>query len=311
MGSLTTSKLPIIDFSGDESNPGSSSWVSKQSMVRKAIEEFGCFEAFYDKVPLEAHKEMYGVLEDLFSLPVETKRKNINEIMNFGYMGPNQHTPLYEGLGIGDSASLEKVLNFTNLMWPEGNPNFCETTHSYVHRLMRLEQMVKRMIFESFGLEKYFDSNNESVDYLLRVIVYRPQKNVCNGLTAHTDKCFLTILHQNGVDGLQIQNKDNEWITLTPSPLSFIVMIGESFMAWSNGRLQSPYHRVIMNEMNTRYSIALFSYSKGMVETAEELVDEEHPLMFNPFDAKDLLRFYFNEKGYAAGKYTINAYCSA
>lgn len=57
--------------------------------------------------------------------------------------------------------------------------------------------------------------------------------------------------------------------------------------------MYSPYHRVTMNYgTEARYSIAQFSFMEGMIETPEELVDEEHPLQYKPFDHLKFLAFF-------------------
>lgn len=40
-----------------------------------------------------------------------------------------------------------------------------------------------------------------------------------------------------------------------------------------------------------RYSITIKSYKNGMVQTPEELVDEEHPLQFEDFDHLGYMNF--------------------
>ena len=85
---------------------------------------------------------------------------------------------------------------------------------------------------ESFGVEKYTDELIESTNYQLRVLKYgRPQASSepALGVHAHYDQNLMTLLHQNDVDGLEIRNKNDEWIDVKLSPNSFIVMIGQSF----------------------------------------------------------------------------------
>lgn len=73
--------------------------------------------------------------------------------------------------------------------------------------------------------------------------------------------------------------------------------------AWSNGRLHSPFHRVMMSGNEARYSTDLFSVSKGaskggsIIKAPEELVGEEHPFNFKPFDHFEFLKYYYTEKG--------------
>ena len=67
---------------------------------------------------------------------------------------------------------------------------------------------------------------------------------------------------------------------------------------WSNGRLDATLHRVIVSGNEERYSTALFSKPKTgyIVKAPEELVDEEHPLRYKPFDMiKFLDYFYYND----------------
>ncbi|KAJ0478552.1 hypothetical protein HanHA300_Chr13g0501311 [Helianthus annuus] len=47
-----------------------------------------------------------------------------------------------------------------------------------------------------------------------------------------------------------------------------------------------------MNGQEDRYSIALFSFKKGIVEIPEELVDEDHPPRFKSFDNYKFIEFY-------------------
>lgn len=80
--------------------------------------------------------------------------------------------------------------------------------------------------------------------------------------------------------------------------------------AWSNGTLHSPFHRVMMSGNEARYSTGLFSIPKGgyIIKAPEELVDEEHPLLFKPFDHVEFLKYYYSEKG-QRDQFALHTYC--
>lgn len=78
--------------------------------------------------------------------------------------------------------------------------------------------------------------------------------------------------------------------------------------AWSNDRIQSPNHKVTINGKEDRYSLALFSFNNGTLQVPEELVDDNHPLKYKPFDHLGLLRFFRTDEGYKS-KCPIKAYC--
>ena len=95
----------------------------------------------------------------------------------------------------------------------------------------KLDHMVVRMLFESYGLEKKdSDSHIDSTTYLLRYLKYRaPEMNETTmALLPHTDKTFLSILHQNQVSGLEIKARNEEWISIEFPPNSFVVMAGDA-----------------------------------------------------------------------------------
>ncbi|GLU22151.1 hypothetical protein SLE2022_382470 [Rubroshorea leprosula] len=312
MGSESTLRLPVIDFSKQDLKPGTPEWNSVKSQVLQALEEYGCFEALFDKVPLELRKAMFRSLEELFNLPLQTKLRNVSEKPFHGYVGQYLQVPLYESMGIDDANVIEKVEEFTKILWPEGNASFSNTIQSFSEQVGELDQIIRRMILESFGLEKYMEEHMSSTNYLLRVMKYNgPQTTEAKlGLNAHTDKNIVTILYQNEVDGLEVKTKTGEWINVKPSPDSFIAMIGDSLYAWLNGRLYSPYHRVMMAGDKARYSTGLFSIPKAgyVIKAPEEMVDEEHPLLFKPFDHIEFMGFYYREAGQRAES-ALKTYC--
>ncbi|XP_027368009.1 probable 2-oxoglutarate-dependent dioxygenase AOP1 [Abrus precatorius] len=194
-------------------------------------------------------------------------------------------------------------------MWPAGNDHFCENVCAYAKLLEELDEIVKKMVFDSYGLDKHkYESLLESTNYAFRSYKYRiPEMDESNvGVNSHTDSTFITILHQK-VAGLEIKLKDGEWFRLDASPL-FCVMAGDAFMVWSSERIRPCEHRVILESKITRYSLGLLSYSNKMVQTLEDLVDEEHPIRYKPFDHYAYVAFRFTEGGV---KFTsrIKAFC--
>ncbi|KAL6285806.1 hypothetical protein ACE6H2_010196 [Prunus campanulata] len=278
MGSETPLRLPVIDFSNQSLTPGTTEWNTVRAQVHNALEECGCFEALFTKVPSHIRKSIFQSIEELLNLPLQTKLKNVSRKPYRGYAGQSPMMPLYESMGIDGANVYEQVQSLANTF---------KTIQSFTEKVSELDQIIRRMILESLGLEKYLEEHLNSTDYLLRVMKYKaPQTNETKlGIPPHTDKNIVTILHQNQVDGLEVQSKDGKWINVKPSSDSFIALIGESFHAWTNGRLHSPIHRVTMNGNEARYSTGLFSAPKEgyIIKAPDEVVDEEHPLLFKPY----------------------------
>ncbi|MCL7043139.1 hypothetical protein MKW94_010685 [Papaver nudicaule] len=290
------SGIPCIDFSNlADLVEGSEGWKSLCKQVREACESFGCFQVVYDQVPVKLHEELLMGSKELFDLPNEIKEKNVSSKPYHGYIGKIKEVPLYESLGVHDAPNLDQVEAFVDLMWPNGNPAFCQALNSMAKKIQKLEGIVRKMIFQNLGVEDYYDSHMKSSDCIFRVMKYNAPRSDDSavGLQAHKDKNILTILYQD-IHGLELLSPGGEWFQVLPKPGTFTVFAGEALMAWSNGRIQAAKHRVIMQGEKDRYSYAFFSAPKGgaPVETPKELVDDDHPLLFRPFDYMDFLRYY-------------------
>ncbi|KAL7191352.1 hypothetical protein ACSBR2_023431 [Camellia fascicularis] len=302
MGSQTVPKLPVVDLTKEDLKPGTSSWLGTSNEVLRALEEYGCFVAVYDKLPLKLHNSMLESLEGLFDLPTETKFHNTANEEGVTYYGAASEGFLFE-----NATTLEGTQRFTNVLWPStGNDAFCETTLLFSKKLEELVEMVMRMVFESYGLDKYYyESQIASSTYHMALAKIQPPKmNEKKGIGSHSDKSILSILDQNHVTSLEIQTKDGRWITFEPSPSHLVVMAGEAFMAWSNGRIHCPshVHGIITTtppqengKEEVSYSATLLSYMKGMVQPPDKLVDDEHPLLFKPFSNLGFLKYWIQE----------------
>ncbi|EER95722.1 hypothetical protein BDA96_02G003200 [Sorghum bicolor] len=84
-----------------------------------------------------------------------------------------------------------------------------------------------------------------------------PAPSGAYGLCPHTDSDFLTILHQDGVGGLQLV-KAGRWVAVKPNPGALIVNVGDLLQAWSNDRYRSVEHRVMASDARERFSVAFF-----------------------------------------------------
>ena len=89
-------------------------------------------------------------------------------------------------------------------------------------------------------------------------------------ISEHSDFGTVTLLFQDSVGGLQVENQaeTGAFIPVEPEdPYEMIVNIGDCLQRWSDGRLRSANHRVVLptearscaeNIIPDRYSIAYF-----------------------------------------------------
>jgi isopenicillin N synthase-like dioxygenase len=109
---------------------------------------------------------------------------------------------------------------------------------------------------------------------LLKLIRYpgRDASGDEQGVGAHKDGGFLTLLLQPDRGGLQVEDPDGGWIDATPIPGTFVVNIGELLELASDGYLRATVHRVVTPPSGTeRFSVA--SFLRADLDATVPLID--------------------------------------
>ncbi|WVZ19405.1 hypothetical protein V8G54_006727 [Vigna mungo] len=295
--------IPCFDFckGGMRLEEGSEEWKEMSKKVREACENHGCFILRCDEIiPKSVCEEMFHHMKALFDLPEETKQQYITPRPYRNYNGKNSVIPLCESFGIDDIPFSDKAEAFTNLMWPQGNPPFCETLKTMSLKMVELSFLVLKMVVEGYGLPQHYisDAENMKNSSYSRLIKYKVSEsnNECETcLPPHTDSSSLTILCQKDVQGLHVLSKTDKWIELEIPHDGFVVLVGDILKAWSNGRLHAVTHRVALRGVKERYSFGLFANPKEemKIEVPDELVDNQiHPLRYRPFNYGEYFNYF-------------------
>lgn len=83
----------------------------------------------------------------------------------------------------------------------------------------------------------------------------------------HVDSGFLTLLAQDGVEGLQARHGDGDWIDVPPLDGTLAVNFGKVLERWCGGRIKATEHRVIGTGRERR-SIPFFHEARADAEIA-------------------------------------------
>ncbi|CAM8964130.1 unnamed protein product [Rhodiola kirilowii] len=301
MSEPTPCEIPNIDFSG-ETGWRTANWGQICKMVREACEEYGFFQVRFDEILPELVEETFEIVRGMFNLSAEIKEMNKNPKPYHGYYLGN----LYESFGIEDASNLTSLSSFEKLMWPDGNDRFCQAMIPITKQLNELQYTILRAVVDSYGLREEDGSKTDVVAQcktLMRLMKYKPPPpgTSTDGLGAHTDKPLCVILFADKVSGLQVQKKDGQWLNLSQPPNSFVFMVGDPLMAWSNGRLHAARHRVRMSGNEERYSIGTFlvPVEGTIIKSPKELVDEAHPQFLKDFDYFEFINFSYTKEAQA------------
>jgi isopenicillin N synthase-like dioxygenase len=87
-----------------------------------------------------------------------------------------------------------------------------------------------------------------------------PTHRVGNGYmlgAPHVDSGFVTLLAQDGVAGLEIEDRAGNWTGVTPTEGTLVVNFGKLLERWTGGKVHATRHRVIGSGAE-RFSIPFF-----------------------------------------------------
>ncbi|XP_008787515.2 gibberellin 20-oxidase-like protein isoform X2 [Phoenix dactylifera] len=172
----------------------------------------------------------------------------------------------------------------------------------YGSKMMELSNKIVAVLLKCLGdgLEfKYFGDFSLCHGYL-RINNYTPPEHIetedVEGLGMHTDMSCITILYQDAIGGLQMRSKEGDWVDLLPNEDALVVNIGDLLQAWSNGRLRSSKHRVVLKQPVNRLSVAFFwcFEDEKVILAPEDVVGEGNHRIYKPFVCLDYIKFREN-----------------
>ncbi|GLJ41138.1 hypothetical protein SUGI_0852080 [Cryptomeria japonica] len=297
--------LPVIDISEfpehfDGEDLSQLQYHPVLAKLRNACKEWGFFQVVNHGIPVDLLEMAENVCRDLLAVPTEVKERVLTtgNVLKTYYRGPN-----LEGFRLPGSTNQASVEKLRVTIYPEGNPIFCQTIVAYSLSVSNLANRITKIILASLGLDAnaFYHSYFEKCSSVLRINGYSSGKISIGeeALLPHTDFNCLTILYQDDVGGLQIRSQEGEWLNIKPLSHSFVVNVGDSLKAWSNGRYRSAEHRVVYKGWADRMSIAFFTVFQDETEiwAPMELVDDDNPRRYKPFLYSDLQKEIMTDKG--------------
>ncbi|KAL1549861.1 gibberellin 20-oxidase-like protein [Salvia divinorum] len=286
---------------------------SALSSLGAACREWGFFQIINHGISKDLFTKIYSLSNSFFSLPSESKLK----------LGPSSplktYTPLFiaspffESLRVSGPDFAASAKNSTDALGHHDNDNdndFSEIMQEYGTRVTELSKTILRLILMTLGKEldsKYYESEFQQCHGYMRINNYSSprssEEEEAEGLGMHTDMSCVTIVYQDEIGGLQVRSREGRWMSIAPREGTLVVNVGDMLQAWSNDRLRSSEHRVVLGRRKgggSRFSLAYFWCFEDhkVVLAPDDVVGEHDARMYKPFVCSDYLTFRENtERG--------------
>ncbi|MBL6646153.1 MAG: isopenicillin N synthase family oxygenase [Flavobacteriales bacterium] len=266
-----TKAIPVLDVSGFLSGEK----VAQEEfprMLREAFETYGFVTLEGHGLNDEGIRSTYEEAKRFFGLPEEIKRAtSISGVGgNFGY------TPFGQEHAKDDArADLKEFYHFaqTGYEQPVSKevPGFIASGRTLYGELETLAARLLEAVAISLGLDSgYFSGFVQGGNSILRVLHYPPAPDApadAPRAGSHEDINLITLLVGSSADGLEVLDRDGDWIPVMAHAQNLTVNVGDMLQNLTGGVLRSTTHRVVLppgeQRNQSRYSLPFFLHPVG------------------------------------------------
>ena len=271
---MTDQALPLVDISRFRDAGARAAFLAD---LRSAAHDVGFFYVAGHGISQDVTSGVLGAAREFFALPLERRLEieNVNSPHFRGYSrvgtertagAADQRDQIDVGPERPALADVPPDKPYLRLVgpnqWPSGAPGLRPALLAWLAEADRVSREILRALAAALGQpDDYFDGwFDDEANVHVKVIRYpaREQVDSGQGVGAHKDYGWLTLLLQDELGGLQVEALDGSWIDARPLPGAFVVNIGELLEVATQGYLRATRHRVVSPTGRERFSIPVF-----------------------------------------------------
>jgi isopenicillin N synthase-like dioxygenase len=269
---VDSSLIPVIDLS--ELGTGTPAVLQRiADDISQAAETSGFFYVKNHGIPAELIDNVYRLAGEFFRRPIDEKNQVKVNSNHRGFLStggakmsddakPDLKESYIWGLDVDDQDPdylAGRALVGPN-QWPESLPEMCDVMVTYFEAANNLAWNLFKVFATALDLPAdHFIKTVDKPMTRCSIIYYPPQEIDAGadqfGVAPHTDFGALTLLRQDEVGGLQVQDKNGDWVTATPIEGTLVVNVADLLSRWTNNRFASTPHRVVNTSGRERFSI--------------------------------------------------------
>ena len=186
-------------------------------------------------------------------------------------------------------------------LWPTSVPTLENSAMKFFEHTHNLARDLLKGFAIGLNLEEDFFFKSSSKPLSRASLVYYPSQPIDMGedqfgVSSHTDFGVLTILCQDEVGGLQVQDLNGEWFHAPPIPKTIIVNVADLLSRWTGGEYKSTPHRVVNTSGKERLSLVLaFDPNPETIVDPNDVFGPTYKSSIKPITCGDYLIWRFGK----------------
>jgi len=276
-----TKRVPELSLS-DFTHGDAAAQARFSATLMRGLKDYGFVILKDHVVPVELLDRAYDLAARLFAQDEAEKKRHAAGLRGYTPFGTehakdSRHPDLKEFWQIGREVPPGGALDepFPANVWPEALPAFRETFLALYDALDETGRLLLRALAPELGLAPdHFDPLVRHGTSILRVLHYPPVADDvdpgCVRSAAHEDINFLTVMVAAKGAGLELLDRDGNWLPVVTDPGNLIVDSGDMLARLTNGVIPATTHRVINPDGPnvSRYSMPFFMHPASSVSLA-------------------------------------------
>lgn len=287
---MDLAEIPVLSLAHDHAD--------LPARIGESFRTFGFAMVRDHGIDADLISHAWQLTEEFFALPVEEKQSYFVP----GQGGARGYTPFRTEIAKG--ATVHDLKEFWHIgrdlpaghplaasmppnIWPERPAGFEDTFRRLFAAFDTVGARILSAIAADLGLEPdWFDPAIEDGNSVLRLLHYPPVASAEDGAIragAHEDINLITLLLGAEEAGLELLDKNGNWLSIAPPEGALVVNIGDMLQRLTNHVLPSTTHRVRNpsgdRAQHSRYSMPFFLHLRSdfRFETLPQCISGENP----------------------------------
>jgi isopenicillin N synthase-like dioxygenase len=319
---MTELTVPVVDISAYTSGGTAADRAAAAAAMDQACSTVGFIQIIGHGVPRATADGLASAIDDLFGLPLETKKrwrrpagenrgytapKSESLALSLGVQSETRMKDFFEAFNVGAEAADHVgdsllVEHYAANTWPEV-PGFQQRVDAWRVEAARVSRTMCRIFEDALALEPgFFERIATHPIEVLRMNNYALPEGTrvevdedMIGMGEHTDFGIVTILWADRVKGLQVLH-GGAWHDVIPVEGALLVNLGDLTTRLTNEHWLSTLHRVkppiVGGTIQRRRSAAAFfdGDPEAVFGPLDRFVDADHPALYSPVTGDEHFR---------------------